>query len=59
MFVAAHLKYGDIVRIGPNELSFSNPKYLKAIYGHNVPALKSDFYVGGKFSVNDNIFSMR
>ncbi|KAK5199624.1 hypothetical protein LTR99_004420 [Exophiala xenobiotica] len=56
---AAHLKYGDIVRIGPNEISFSNPKYLKAIYGHNVPVLKTEFYLGGKFSVHENIFSMR
>jgi hypothetical protein len=56
---AAHVKYGDIVRIGPNELSFSNPKHLKAIYGHNVPVVKSEFYVGGKFTSKDNVFSMR
>ncbi|KIX01346.1 uncharacterized protein Z518_09071 [Rhinocladiella mackenziei CBS 650.93] len=56
---AAHLKYGDIVRIGPNELSFSNPRHLKAIYGHNVPVLKTEFYAGGKFTSEDNVFSMR
>jgi hypothetical protein len=27
-----HNKYGDIVRLGPNCLSFSNPKSVKAIY---------------------------
>lgn len=28
-----HAKHGDIVRIGPNTLSFSNPAVLKSIYG--------------------------
>lgn len=30
-----HAKYGDIVRLGPNTLSFANPKALKSIYGLN------------------------
>ena len=28
-----HAKHGDIVRIGPNTLSFSDPAVLKQIYG--------------------------
>lgn len=28
-----HDRYGDIVRIGPNALSFSDPEAVKAIYG--------------------------
>lgn len=30
-----HRKHGDIVRLGPNSLSFANPKTLKTIYGLN------------------------
>ena len=30
-----HKKNGDIVRLGPNMLSFANPKALKDIYGLN------------------------
>jgi len=28
-----HEQHGDIVRVGPNSLSFSHPDALKAIYG--------------------------
>lgn len=30
-----HRKYGDIVRLGPNALSFASPLALKSIYGLN------------------------
>lgn len=30
-----HRKYGDIVRLGPNVLSFASPSALKSIYGLN------------------------
>lgn len=30
-----HAKYGDVVRLGPNTLSFSDPAALKSIYGLN------------------------
>jgi len=30
-----HAKYGDVVRLGPNSLSFADPKALKSIYGPN------------------------
>ncbi|ETS87895.1 hypothetical protein PFICI_01723 [Pestalotiopsis fici W106-1] len=43
-----HQKYGDVLRIGPNELSFNTPTALKDIYSHATkgrrPFLKSDFY---------------
>ena len=32
-YVDIHRKYGDIVRIGPNELSFADPQALHDIYG--------------------------
>lgn len=44
----AHRKYGDVVRIGPNELSFASTSSWKEIYGHASKGrstfLKSDFY---------------
>ena len=33
--VELHGKYGDIVRLGPNTLSFANPAAIKIIYGLN------------------------
>lgn len=30
-----HRKYGDVVRLGPNTLSFSSPSAIKVIYGLN------------------------
>ena len=33
--IALHKKHGDIVRLGPNVLSFANPKAIRAIYGLN------------------------
>ena len=30
-----HRELGDVVRLGPNTLSFANPKALKDIYGLN------------------------
>lgn len=39
-----HRKHGDIVRLGPNSLSFADPKALSVIYGFNKGMIKSDFY---------------
>ncbi|KAF2101842.1 pisatin demethylase [Rhizodiscina lignyota] len=39
-----HRKYGDIVRLGPDCLSFADPKAIKIIYGLNKGFTKSDFY---------------
>lgn len=30
-----HRKYGDVVRLGPNVLSFADPRAIKVIYGLN------------------------
>lgn len=38
--IALHQKYGDIVRLGPNTLSFSNPGALGTIYGLNKGFIK-------------------
>ncbi|KAI8963195.1 cytochrome P450 [Daldinia sp. FL1419] len=49
-----HAKYGDIVRLGPNSLSFADPKALKTIYGLNKGFVKSDFYVVQQSVVKGN-----
>jgi hypothetical protein len=33
--IKLHAKHGDVVRLGPNVLSFANPNALKTIYGLN------------------------
>lgn len=33
--IKLHRQHGDVVRLGPNALSFANPKALKQIYGLN------------------------
>ncbi|KAE8150656.1 cytochrome P450 [Aspergillus avenaceus] len=42
--IALHRKHGDVVRLGPNTLSFSSPAAVKAIYGLNKGFIKSEFY---------------
>ncbi|KAL8868018.1 MAG: hypothetical protein Q9174_005270, partial [Haloplaca sp. 1 TL-2023] len=42
--LALHRRYGDIVRLGPNTLSFGNPAALGDIYGLNKGFVKSEFY---------------
>ncbi|KAI9751633.1 MAG: Ubiquitin-like protein [Chaenotheca gracillima] len=41
---AAHQKYGEVVRIAPNHISFTNPDAYKDIYGFGSTALKDEFY---------------
>ncbi|KAJ9610357.1 hypothetical protein H2200_005134 [Cladophialophora chaetospira] len=42
----AHEKYGPIIRIAPDELSFSDPAVIKEIYSQGTALLKSPFYSG-------------
>lgn len=39
-----HQKYGPVVRFTPNTISINDPTAIKAIYGHNANAQKSEFY---------------
>ncbi|KAK1585655.1 cytochrome P450 [Colletotrichum navitas] len=39
-----HRKYGDIVRIGPSELSINNPKAVMAIHSNRSPCTKGPWY---------------
>lgn len=43
--VSLHRKYGDVVRLGPNVLSFADPRAIKTIYGLNKGMTKTDFYI--------------
>lgn len=38
--IKLHRKHGDIVRLGPNALSFSDPRAIKQIYGLNKGFIK-------------------
>ncbi|KAL1854364.1 hypothetical protein VTK73DRAFT_8760 [Phialemonium thermophilum] len=52
----AHRELGEIVRISPNHISFSNPAAFKDIYGHGTPIKKDVFYdnqAGGNPSMGD------
>lgn len=51
--IELHKKYGPVVRIAPNELSFDTARSWKDIYGSrpgHLPFCKSEFYDGGFFS---------
>ncbi|KAJ4026558.1 hypothetical protein NW752_001508 [Fusarium irregulare] len=39
-----HKKYGDIVRIGPMELSIATPSAFRILHANNSPAIKGPFY---------------
>src|ERR1700761_1764351 len=41
---ALHLKYGPVVRIGPNEIHFNSPTALRTIYGAGSGFERTDFY---------------
>ena len=42
--IGLHRKYGDVVRIGPNVLSFAHPQAIRDIYGADKHFNKSDYY---------------
>ncbi|KAF2969677.1 hypothetical protein GQX73_g3914 [Xylaria multiplex] len=45
-----HLKYGPIVRVAPNEVSFNSAASWRDIYTNRRTFIKSDFYDGGSFA---------
>ncbi|OCK75144.1 cytochrome P450 [Lepidopterella palustris CBS 459.81] len=51
----SHLKYGSIVRVGPNDLSINTVSGLKTIYGFRANVRKSDFYTA--FPANKNTYN--
>jgi hypothetical protein len=39
-----HKRYGPVIRLGPQELSFASPQALKEIYAANSPFVKGPSY---------------
>lgn len=56
---ALHKKHGNIIRYGPNALSFADPQALKTIYGLNKGFVKvgQSVILTAEFHINDNIQS--
>lgn len=55
--IKLHAQHGDIVRLGPNTLSFADPKALKTIYGLNKGFIKVGSYIAAKQLHANQIFS--
>jgi cytochrome P450 len=55
-FWRGHEKYGPVVRLGPNLLSFHTSSALKSIYGFKSNVRKSDFYTA--FPANKHTFNV-
>ncbi|KAK5057606.1 hypothetical protein LTR84_011606 [Exophiala bonariae] len=58
-----HRRYGSLVRVGPNEISFSDSSALSQVYSANTRYEKSDFYVAfdakGPHGSMPTVFSTR
>lgn len=54
-----HEEYGEVVRVGPKELCFSNEESIKDIYGQTAePCLKAlSFYKGFTLTGTESVFS--
>lgn len=53
--VRLHEQYGDVVRVGPNDLSFRNPDAVNTIYKAGRQLQKTGFY-NGFTTFNPNLF---
>ncbi|KAF3040466.1 hypothetical protein E8E12_003874 [Didymella heteroderae] len=59
MLDALHRSYGDIVRVGPNEVSVANWRNIRTIYANTKTVVKnSAFYANATFVGKNNIFQM-
>ena len=54
-FWRCHEKYGNVIRFGPNSLSFNTNTALKEIYGFKANVRKADFY--SAFPATKNAYS--
>jgi len=52
-FIDLHNRYGDVVRFGPNRLSFSSADALQAIYGSRANTTKSSQYKAMAFYMKE------
>ncbi|KAF5571328.1 benzoate 4-monooxygenase [Fusarium pseudoanthophilum] len=55
----AHVRYGSVVRVGPNELSFSTPTAVQAIYTSNDFTKEESFYRAKRIFHENHLFSFR
>jgi cytochrome P450 len=56
---AAHQKYGTVVRVGPNELSFADPAAVRDIYTSGVFVKEETFYRAKRIFHENHMFSFR
>ncbi|KAI8660037.1 hypothetical protein NCS56_01222300 [Fusarium sp. Ph1] len=55
----AHVKYGSVVRVGPNELSFADPTSVPEIYMSNDFGKENTFYRAKRIFHENHLFSFR
>lgn len=56
---AAHARYGPVVRIGPNELSFASPSAVRAIYASDAFVKEETFYRAKTIYHENHLMSFR
>lgn len=56
---AAHLKYGPIIRVAPNELSFSSPLAVRDIYSNDAFVKEETFYRAKRIFHEEMLMSYR
>ena len=55
----AHRKYGPVVRVGPNEISFADPAAVRDIYTNDVFVKEQTFYRAKRVFHEEHMFSFR
>ncbi|QKD53803.2 cytochrome P450 [Fusarium oxysporum Fo47] len=55
----AHRKYGSVVRIAPNELSFADPAAVRDIYTNSAFQKEENFYFAKRGYEEEHLFSFR
>ncbi|KAG6365556.1 hypothetical protein INS49_007167 [Diaporthe citri] len=55
----AHVRYGPVVRVAPNELSFSEPAAVKEIYSSSAFAKEERFYFAKRIFHENHLLSFR
>ncbi|TPX12372.1 uncharacterized protein E0L32_007019 [Thyridium curvatum] len=55
----AHVKYGPVVRVGPNEISFADPAAVQDIYTSNDFTKEETFYRAKRIFHENHLFSFR
>ena len=56
---AAHQRYGKVVRVGPNELSFADPSAVREIYSNDAFMKEETFYRAKRVFHEEKMMSFR